>query len=64
MLHALDSPSGSPINCISSYDNKLVFGGCQDGSIIAWDVLANKSDSMKPPNMNVSYCSALIKYRT
>lgn len=30
-----------------------MFGGCADGSIIAWNILHNSSDEMRPENMNV-----------
>lgn len=52
LLHCLDSPNGSPVNSLSNSGGEMVFGGCEDGSIIAWNVLANDSDCMQPTGMN------------
>lgn len=54
LLHTLESPSNSPVISLDSANNQLVFGGCQDGSIIAWNVLQNSSDHMQPENKSVS----------
>lgn len=57
LLHALDSPKGSPVNCLTCANSELVFGGCQDGGIIAWNIMQNSSDVMEPAGMNVSLYS-------
>lgn len=66
LLHSLDSPNNSPVTSVASANGELVFGGCQDGSIIAWNVLQNSSDCMQPEGMCVSISHILtnkiIKY--
>mmetsp|Transcript_40410 Transcript_40410/g.39975 ORF Transcript_40410/g.39975 Transcript_40410/m.39975 type:complete len:105 (+) Transcript_40410:644-958(+) len=46
-MHTLDTPNNSPITCLENSGPNFVFAGCQDGGIVAWNVLKNDSDIMK-----------------
>ena len=39
-------PAKLPIMRIDTYNNSLLFGSCGDGSLVAWDFINNKGDTM------------------
>jgi len=67
MIGSLDSQTNSVVNCLTSANSEIVFGGCADGSILAWNIFHDKSDCMQPENRTVRYLSMLFLidlYRT
>jgi hypothetical protein len=53
-MKTFDSPNNSPVNCLVGANGSLVFGGCADGGVIAWNILEDKSDLMQPEGATVS----------
>lgn len=53
-MHTLDVPSGSPVTCLCNAGQDMVFAGCQDGGVVAWNVLKDDNDTMKPDGATVS----------
>ncbi len=53
LMEALAAPNNSPVTCLANSGPDIVFGGCADGGVIAWNVLKNDSDIMKQDGADV-----------
>lgn len=54
MMGELVCPNNSAVTCLGNNGADIVFGGCQDGGVIAWNVMEDCNDVMKTDGSKVS----------